>query len=77
MPPRSQRYLLEFNKKSKKGCVLGSEIYNMPDGLHQAVLKTLTTNHEKGEPSCKAMGNVPIKFDAYKLNSFYFQLRID
>ena len=68
IPPATQRYIVEWYKKSKKGCVLGNNEYN---------LTTLSTDHDNGFPGCKAMGNFPLIYDEYKKNTYYFQLKIE
>ena len=40
-------------------------------------MTTLTTDHDKGQAGCKAMGNFPLIYDEYKKNTFYFQLKIE
>ena len=55
--------MLEFYRKSKKGCVLGTS----PDGL-----TTLCTDHDKGNSGCKAMGNYAYMYDDYMKNTYYY-----
>ena len=67
IPPGSQRFLVEFGKYSKKGCSTGRNAMNI---FH------LSTDHENNCPSGKAMSNVPLIYDAYKQNTYYFQFKI-
>lgn len=69
--------MFEFYKRSKKGCLSGqSSNVNLGNG-HVVTLSTLQTDHERGNPGCKAMANYPIVFDNYLRNTYYFQLRIE
>jgi len=60
--------MLEFYRKSKKGCVIGKT----PDGL-----VSLSTDHENGNSGCKAMGNFAYIFDDYMKNTYYYQIKIE
>lgn len=51
IPPGCQRYILEWNKTSKKGAITNVDDFNNFN---------IKTDHEAGNPSCKAMGKNPI-----------------
>ena len=55
--------MLEFYRKSKKGCKVET---------NQMGLVTLSTDHEKGNAGCKAMGNYAYIYDDYMKNTYYY-----
>lgn len=68
VPPGCQRYIVEWYRRSRKGCILTTNEQN---------IVCLTTDHLNGNPGCKAMGNFPLIYDQMKQSNYYFQLKIE
>lgn len=64
MPQGTQRYILDWFKRSKKGCIT----YVGPE----TGLSFIQTDDDHGQPNCKAMGNKAFVYDDYKKNTYYF-----